>query len=275
MKKASVQFREDSMRIGPMSILSVLILSLWFGANPAIAQSSAQPALVASAAAPAASADKPLPTTDEILEHYRTATGGREVWSKFTTRSTKGIYQTEDLSGFAGIEIINKAPNLSYTKTTFSNGNSVLEICDGKSAWLEDPAGNRADITGAALDSRLHSAVFGNRADFLARSSPGRVLGTQRVGAHNTYVVSFTPDKKTSSKVYFDTDSGFVVRVDDTFQRDDGDYTVETDVDDYRPVDGAYFPFKIRHAEHGNIYTIRVTQIRNNIPVDDTLFAKP
>jgi len=100
------------------------------------------------------------------------------------------------------------------------------------------------------------------------------VLGTERVGTHSTYVVGFTPDKKTSSKVYFDTETGFVVRVDDVFHRDDGDYTVETDVDDYRSVDGAYFPFKIRHAEHGNIYTIRVTQIRNNVPVDDTLFAK-
>jgi len=263
------------MRIGPMSILSVLILSVSFSLNPANAQSASQTALVATSAAPAASADKPLPTTDEILERYRAATGGSEIWSKFTTRSTKGIYQPEDLSGFAGIEIVNKSPNLSYTKTTFSNGNSILEICDGKSAWLEDPAGNKAEITGAALESRLHAATFGNRADFLARSSPGRVLGTERVGTHSTYVVGFTPDKKTSSKVYFDTETGFVVRVDDVFHRDDGDYIVETDVDDYRAVDGAYFPFKIRHAEHGNIYTIRVTQIRNNVPVDDTLFAKP
>ena len=263
------------MRVGPMTILSVLILSLSFTMNRAFAQSSAQSALVATTAPPAASADATLPSTDQILERYRAATGGTDVWSKFTTRSTKGIYQTEDLSGFAGIEIINKAPNLSYTKTTFSNGNSVLEICNGKSAWLEDPAGNRAEITGAALESRLHAAIFGNRADFLARSSPGRVLGTQRVGAHNTYVVSFSPDKKTTSKAYFDTETGFVVRVDDTFQRDDGDYTVETDVDDYRSVDGAFFPFKIRHVEHGNVYTIRVTQIRNNIEVDDNLFARP
>jgi len=262
------------MRIGPMSILSVLIFSLWLNPNSAGAQSSSQAALVASADAPVASAEKPLPTTDEILERYRNATGGSDVWSKFTTRSTKGIYQTQDLSGFAGIEIINKAPNLSYTKTTFSNGNSILEICDGKSAWLEDPAGNKAEITGAALEGRLHAAAFGNRADFLARSSPGRVLGTAQVGTHTTYVVSFSPDKQTTSKVYFDTETGFAVRVDDIFHRDDGDYLVETDVDDYRPVDGAYFPFKIRHAEHGNVYTIRVTQIRNNVPIDDTLFAK-
>ena len=63
--------------------------------------------------------------------------------------------------------------------------------------------------------------------------------------------------------------------MDDVFHRDDGDYLVETDVDDYRPVDGAYFPFRIRHVERGNVYMIRVTQIKNNVAVDDTLFAKP
>lgn len=264
------------MRVQSRTILLLLVVSLSLGADPAAAQTASQTALVATTTAePASSAEKPVPTTSAILERYRAATGGSDVWSKFTTRATKGIYQTEDLSGFAGIEMIEKAPNLSFKKTTFSNGTSIREICDGRSAWVEDAAGNRLEFTGAALESRLQAALFGNRGDFLARSSPGRVLGTAQVGAHSTYVVSFSPGKKISSKVYFDTDTGFVVRVDDVFHRDDGDYLVETDVDDYRPVDGAYFPFRIRHVERGNIYTIRVTQIKNNVPVDDSIFAKP
>ena len=262
------------MRIQSATILLLFVHSASLRANPADRQTASQSALVATTAQPV-SAGKSLSTVDEVLERYRLATGGSDIWSTFSTRATKGIYQTEDLSGFAGIEIVEKAPNLSLRKTTFSNGNTIREICDGKSAWIEDAAGNRLEFTGAALESRLEAALFGNRADFLARSSPGRVLGTVQVGRHSTYVVSFSPGKKTSSKVYFDIETGWVVRVDDVFHRDDADYLVETDVDDYRPVDGAYFPFRIRHVEHGNIYTIRVTQIRNNVPVDDTLFAKP
>jgi hypothetical protein len=41
-----------------------------------------------------------------------------------------------------------------------------------------------------------------------------------------------------------------------------------------RPVDGAYFPFRIRHVEKGNIFTVRITQIKNNPPVDDSVFLK-
>lgn len=266
------------MRVPPATLLLflVVVVSRLLSASPTVAQAAPQSVLVAaSTAASASGAEKPLPTTDEVLERYRAATGGSALWSTFTTRMTKGLYQTEDLSGFAGIEIVEKAPNLSFKKTAFSNGITIREICDGKAVWIEDAAGNRLELSGAALESHLQAARFGNRGDFLARSSPGRVLGIAQVGAHSTYVVSFSPGKNVTSKVYFDIETGFAVRVDDVFHRDDGDYPVETDVDDYRPVDGAYFPFRIRHVERGNVYTIRVTQIKNNVPVDDTLFAKP
>jgi len=184
------------MRVRLLRVLLFLAVFLSLRVNPAAAQAASQSALVAKAAVePASAAEKPLPTTEEILEHYRAATGGSELWSTFTTRSTKGLYQTEDLSGFAGIEILEKAPNLSFRKTTFSNGIAIREICDGKSVWIEDAAGNRLELTGAALESRLQAARFGNRGDFLARSSPGRVLGIAQVGAHSTYVVSFRPQR--------------------------------------------------------------------------------
>jgi hypothetical protein len=236
---------------------------------------SAAPAPSSAAAPGSAAAMRPTPTTDEILQKYRSALGGEEIWSSITTRTLKGIYQTEDLSGFAGIEILSKAPNMSFSKITFPNGVTVHEVCDGRSAWLEDTVGGMHEFTGAALQSRIMEASFRNRADILAKMSPGRVIGTAQVGAHSTYVVAFSPEKKVSSKIYFDQETGFAVRADDVFHRDDGDYAVETDLDDYRPVDGAYYPFKIRHVERGNVFTIRVTQIKNNVPVDATVFVRP
>lgn len=244
----------------------------------AVATSTASapaPSGLAPSAAPTAIAVRPIPTTDEILQKYRSALGGEEIWTSITTRTLKGIYQTEDLSGFAGIEIVSKAPNMSFSKITFPNGVTIHEVCDGKSAWLEDTVGGMHEFTGVALQARIMDASFRNRADILAKLSPGRVIGTAQVGTHSTYVVSFTPEKKISSKIYFDQDTGFAVRADDVFHRDDGDYAVETDLDDYRPVDGAYYPFRIRHIERGNVFTIRVTQIKNNVPVDGSVFARP
>jgi hypothetical protein len=227
---------------------------------------------------PAASADtenRPLPGVQEILKKYEAASGGREAWSSFTTRSLKGIYQTEDESSFAAIETFNESPDKSFTKIAFPNGLTVREICDGKSAWLEDPRGGIHEFTGAVLESRVRSANFNGRAAALLMALTGRVLGIAQVGPHSAYIVEFTADKKTTSKIYFDITSGFAVRVDDAFHRDEGDYTVVTYLDDYRPIEGAYFPFRIRHVEKGNVFTVRVTQIKKNPPVDESIFLKP
>ena len=216
-----------------------------------------------------------LPSTKDLLEKFETVSGGHAAWSGFTTRYLKGIYQTEDASGFAAIEIFSKAPNKTLYKITFSNGVVLREVCDGKIAWIEDPSGGMHQITGAALESRIRQSNFNDRADALLMAVTGHVLGTEKVGAHTAYVVEFTPQKKLTSKIYFDTESGFPVRTDDTLHREDGDYRVENYMEDYRAVDGAYFAFRLRHVEKGNVFTLRLTQIKNNVPVDDSMFLKP
>ena len=236
---------------------------------------SAAPVTTVSAVTKVDPTASPLPSVKDLLQKFETVSGGHSVWSSFTTRYLKGIYQTEDASGFAAIEVFNKAPNKSLSKITFSNGVVLRQVCDGKSAWIEDPAGGMHEITGAALESRIRQSNFNDRADALLMAISGRVLGTEKVGAHTTYVVEFSPQKKLTSKLYFDSESGFPVRNDETLHREDGDYKVETYMDDYRAVDGAYFAFRLRHVEKGNVFTVRLTQIKNNAPVDDSMFLKP
>jgi outer membrane lipoprotein-sorting protein len=262
----------------PLLVVFVSAAAVCLCAGRAAAQTGSGPAATVTAVStnPAAvpGVDAPLPTATEILQKFEKAIGGREVWSGFTTRTMKGIYQPEDLSGFAGIEIISKAPNKKFMKTTFPNGLALREVCDGKSAWIEDPRGGMHEFTGAALESRLRLANFNNTSAGMLMMLTGKVVGTAQVGAHSTYVIEFGADKKVTSKVYFDVDSGLAVRADDTIHRENGDYTVQTFTDDYRLVDGAYFPFRIRHVEPGNVFTVRITQLKNNPPVDDSVFLK-
>jgi outer membrane lipoprotein-sorting protein len=216
-----------------------------------------------------------LPRTQDLLQKFETVSGGRGVWSSFTTRYMKGIYQTEDASGFAAIEVFSKSPNKALFKITFPNGVVIREVCDGKAAWIEDPSGGTHMISGAALESRIRQSNFNDRADALLMAVTGRVLGTEKVGAHTAYVLEFSPQRNLTSKIYFDTESGFPVRAADTQHGEDGDYKVETYLDDYRAVDGAYFAFRMRHIEKGNVFTLRLTQLKNNVPIDDSMFLKP
>jgi hypothetical protein len=229
------------------------------------------------AAAPANSGDetRPIPSPSDILQKYEAAVGGREAWSHFTSRYMKGIYQTEDESGFAAIEIFAEAPNLRFTKITFPNGIALRETCNGKTAWIEGPRGGILEFTGAARVAWMHDSEFNRSVNILLQLPAGKTVATAQVGKYSTYVLDFQPQKEISSKVYFDSASGFPVRIDDTVHLPSGDYPVQTYLDDYRAVDGVFFPFKLRHVEKGDVYTVRVTKIENNAPVDSSLFTKP
>ena len=68
------------------------------------------------------------------------------------------------------------------------------------------------------------------------------------------------------------------MRFDDTVHLPSGDYLVQTFMDDYREVDGVFFPFKFgRIVEKGDVYTVHVTKKikATNAPVDSSLFTKP
>jgi len=261
----------------PLPLAASVVVGMFFAA-PLGAQNrspDAAPVTPASSVTIVDPSGAALPSTKDLLQRFETVSGGRSVWSSFTTRYMKGIYQTEDASSFAAIEVFSKSPSKALFKITFSNGVVIREVCDGKAAWIEDSSGGTHFITGAALESRIRQSNFNDRADALLMAVTGKVLGTEKVASHTAYVLEFSSQKKLTSKIYFDTESGFAVRSDETMHREDGDYKVETYMDDYRAVDGAYFAFRMRHVEKGNVFTLRLTQLKNNVPVDDSMFLKP
>ena len=108
----------------PLPLAASTVAGICFAAYSAAQNppSTAAPVTPVSAVMKVDPSATPLPSTNDLLQKFETVSGGRSVWSSFTTRYLKGIYQTEDASGFAAIEVFSKAPNKSLSKITFSNG---------------------------------------------------------------------------------------------------------------------------------------------------------
>lgn len=234
---------------------------------------STGPATVANQSASTGSA--PLPSVKEILQKSEKATGNESAWNKMSTRFMKGIYQTQDDSSFFGIEILQKSPNKSAFLYKFPNDITVRDVCDGKSAWLEDPRGGYHAYAGAALASRLRRSEFSDRARMFLLAATGKVIGVEKVGARSAYVVEFSPEKNAVSRIYFDTETAYELRSEDTYTTPDGPYKVSVDMDDYRDVEGLKIPFRMRRTEKGAVFNIRLTRVKFNTPVDDSEFVKP
>src|SRR5215470_4491309 len=222
-----------------------------------------------------AKADAEVPSLKEILARADKAMGGSEAWKNANTIMMKGVLQSEDSSAFVAIEIYKKAPDKSLMKMKLPQDLEIREVCDGKSAWSEDPRGGYHEYKGAELESRIRRSQFSEQSQMILMAATGKVLGVEKIGLNTVYVVEYSPMKNQTTKLYFDAETGLPVRSEETYNRPEGQFTVKLDMDDYRSVDGMMFPFRMKRTEKGAVMKIRLTQVKGNLPIDDEMFVKP
>jgi len=223
------------------------------------------------AATPAAT--ETLPSVQEIVTKSVNALGGRDAWMRTSSLRTKGLIQSEDSSTFLGVEVLQKAPGKALMKITLPNGMALRQVCDGKTAWVEDFRGGYHEFKGAELEYRLKHADLLDDIKALDEAMSGKLLGVEKIGTHTAYVVEVS-DKKEVRRLYFDKDSGLIVHAEEVFKTPEP-YTVKRDLDDYREVAGLKFPFREKVTQKGAITTVKLTQVTVNPVVEDANFYKP
>lgn len=228
----------------------------------------------------AAQTSASTPSVDEILDKYVQAIGGRAALEKVTTRMLKG---TIDLpaTGDAGsivpgtIEVYAKAPNRREVTTVIPGNGTDQRGYNGSAGWFVDPDEGPKDLSGSDLDAMKADAPF-NREIRLKELYPKMtVSGKATVNGRQTYVVD-APVASGVEKFYFDVENGLMVRDDAPVEIPDEGVTTQVSLlEDYRDVDGVKMPFTISRTRPDGDSTIRFTEIRNNVQIDDAKFEKP
>ncbi len=76
-------------------------------------------------------------------------------------------------------------------------------------------------------------------------------------------------------KMYFDMQTGLMVRSVNQRYTPDGVTEFTADVDDYTEVDGVKLPFTVRQTGASATFIIRFTEVHHNLQLTDAQFAKP
>jgi hypothetical protein len=101
------------------------------------------------------------------------------------------------------------------------------------------------------------------------------VKGKETIDGHDAYFVQGDREGKPPLKLYFDEKSGLLVRLIRYGDTPLGLLPTQVDYADYREVDGVKIPFRWTLARPGGRFTIQLTDVKQNVPVDDAKFAKP
>lgn len=235
------------------------------------AQSAAQPGAKASKA-PAATA---APTVDQILDRYLKAIGGREAWQKFTSRVTMGTIEVPSMNLSGMVMLHEKAPNRSLA-TVVINGAAFRKGYDGTAGWTDDPKNGLRDETGAELAETRRDADFYHSLDLRKLYPKMMVTGKEKIGDRDAYVIEAAiPEGGAPTRMYFDTESGLLLRVVSENHDADGVTQYSEDYDDYREVDGVKIPFTSHQTNGDTTYTMTISEVHHNVELDDSEFAKP
>jgi hypothetical protein len=215
-----------------------------------------------------------LPTVEQILDKYVAAIGGRAAIERLNTRVSKGTQVIWNGTEFP-FETVQKSPDKYLDVTTRPVGVVTIGF-DGTAAWLQGPRGLR-DLGGSQLADLKRDADL--RGDLRLREfyPEMSVAGKEKIGERDAYVIVSRISDKRLERLYFDAQTGLLLRVAATTETPLARLPEETVFEDYREVDGVKLPFVVRtsYVDPFIGWTRRFTEIRHNVAVEDSKFTKP
>jgi len=240
---------------------------------PAIGQTPATTA--ATSASPARVPDVPaLPTADKILARYIEALGGREAWQKLNARISKGTIEVPAMNLSGTVEMREKAPN-SMLALLLINGAAYRQGFNGSVGWADDPQNGLREMAGAELEETRRDSDFYHPLDLKKIYSKFTVSGMEKIRERDAYVVEAALAEGGADTLYFDVQSGLVLRIVSQHHTPEGVITFMEDLSDYRAVDGVTLPFTVHQSSEESDFTIRFSDIRHNMSLEDAQFSKP
>ena len=213
-----------------------------------------------------------LPPAGQLLHKYLAALGGTDALQKISTRVQKGT-----VTAFGGerfpVEIYSKGPDKRVSIMHLKGGDSVTGF-DGKQGWLGVPGRTHmmsaAENAAARVDADLYFA-----AHLKTMFQKFTVDAGKRIDGHSTFLVSCQNEDLPPLQLYFDQQSGLLLRLVRYAETPLGRNPTQIDYADYRDAGGVKVPFRWTLARPDNRFTIQVDQIQHNIPVDDAKFVAP
>jgi len=218
-----------------------------------------------------AAAATALPSAQAILDKYLAAVGGAAALQKIKTRVQTGSIEVADNK--YPIDIYSQAPDKRVSISHLPSGPSVTAF-NGEAGWLSTPNGIRRMSSGeqqaARIDAELYFSLQLPQMYQEFEVGPGEVID-----GNATYLVSakgkYTPDLR----LYFEQESGLLVRLIRLAETPLGRNPTEIDYADFRVADGVKLSYRWTLARPNGRFIIQIDAVKQNVPLDEGQFVTP
>ena len=216
-----------------------------------------------------------LPSTDQILDKYVQALGGKAALEKITSTASKGTFEIAAVGASGSAEIWEKAPNKTALRLDIPGFGLVLDGFNGTVGWSQDPQSGLREKTGVELAAARRDADFYKPLKLKLLFPKITVKGKEKLGDKDAYVLVATPAEGAPETWYFDAESGLLARLDLDRETPQGKMAVQVFQEDYKDVGGIKVPHTVRQVTSAFTIVIKLDDVKQNVAVDDTKFNKP
>ena len=220
------------------------------------------------------------PSVDQVIDKYLTAIGGAQRLAAMTSFVAKGTYLGYGEAEKRPFDLYAKAPGQRTEVVHTLSGDSTTAY-DGRLGWVAmpeafSPLPTRAlagsELEGARLDAVLS---FPAQLKQMLKNWHGAIPAA--MGDHDVQVIQGNNDGGLPVKLYFDDESGLLLRQVRYTETPIGRNSWQIDYDDYRTVGttGVKMPFKWRVLWQSGDSTVELADVQPNAAVDAARFARP
>jgi hypothetical protein len=214
-----------------------------------------------------------------ILDKYIQALGGAAALAGITSFTAKGTYIGYDtFQTTVPLDIYAQAPGRVATVVHEIGASKAdnVKVYDGRAAWLvsQDRPIPLMPLTGGNLEGAKLDAMLFFPAQIKQAFTQWRT-GVASIDDREVQVVQGTNAGQPPVKLYFDEDSGLLVRMVRYSESAIGRVPTQIDYSDYRDVAGVKMPFKWTVTWTDNRTFIELSEVRSNVAIDAARFARP
>jgi hypothetical protein len=222
------------------------------------------------------------PPADQILDKYIAALGGAQRLGALTSYTAKAT--SLGFGGFGGqgdVQIYAKAPDKRATIIVFKQApgrDDNARTFDGRVGWIRTPLSvlGEYELTGSELDGARFDAQLGFPGQIKQLLKNWRASAAiESINDRDCWAVQGDGLRGTFVTLYFDKQSGLLIRSLRYGPSPIGRIPTQVDYDDYRDINGIRFPFKWTFAWLDGRDEFQLTEVRTNVPIDDARFGKP
>ena len=221
-------------------------------------------------------------TAEQILDRYIQAIGGAAAAARLTSYTAKGTSEGFD-SDFEQVpmDVYAKAPDRRAAVVHMRAGDSTTTSA-GREAWAAGPS----DLTPVPLISLVGAALEGARLD-AQLAFPGQIkqvltnwrtgFPSLRIDGRPVDVIEGKTPAGSSVKLYFDKETGLLVRSVRYSTTAVGTVPISVVYSDYRDIPGlgVKLPYTWEVTWTNGRSTYKITSLQPNVAIDDARFVRP